>query len=46
MTAREAFLIALADQFGLDLTDPLVAQIDCVLARLWMHGFKIVPWQS
>jgi hypothetical protein len=43
LSAREAILQAVSDQLGLDLTPEVVAAIDAILARLWMHGFKIVP---
>lgn len=33
----------MADQLGLDLTPEVVAAVDAILARLWLHGFKIVP---
>ena len=42
-TGRDAILQALSEELGHGLDDETVRAADRILARLWLHGFKIAP---
>ena len=46
MDARTALADALGAELDIDLSPKFVAATDRVLMRLWLHGFRVTPFDD